>query len=646
MNGATTTPSDRLLTTLAILKVNQDEGYAQIDSYLPFLFHCLGTSDDEEVSTPALKEALKAEFEVDLPQAVLKTLLSKASEAGKVRLDLGVYRINRSALDGCDLNQTIGRVERGRLQLIDALREFTQELFTETWDEKRAKKELHTYIDGFSSRVLAAAISGGSLQREPPNKDRDQYVVQRFAGAISERNHDLFEMLLTLVKGRMLADALYYVSEHAAEPPSLKEVEVYLDGPPLLFVLGYAGPESQGPYSELLEMLKRQSAVVRCFDHSVTEAREILDAAAARANTGQTSSHFHGDVVAHLVRSGKSAVDIEMLANRLENDLLHLAINPVTTPAHKANLQPDETRLAEQLQKALHYSNPLARDRDIDSLTAVFRLRDGRAFRDIEKSRAIFVTHNFNLFRTSANFFRTRDRRAIPPCVYDMSLTTMLWLREPAQRPDLPRERLVANAYAALNPDDRLWEKYNTAIDHLRQDGHLTDDDATFLRYGREAQEALMDETRGDHEAFTEGSVEQIIARSRDNVLADTRSELSAARQDAEHASRELAATRQRIHDFAKRAGQAIAWGLLGIVAVMLLIGAVWGPVGPVSKGFVSAPVQLVCGVAFIGMGITTMFFRPSLFDLRNAVAVRLQRLIQSALFSVLRLKSDRGVDG
>jgi hypothetical protein len=630
--------SDRLLTTLALLKVNQEEGRTYVDSYLPFVLHCLEGAKTSEVSTVELQKALRGEFGIELPHAVLKRILRRASEDGKVEQQRGVYVVDREKIVGCSLAAAMGEMERGSAQLVDALTEFASTDFEADWNGKKGKAALGDYINGFSSKVLAAAISGGSLHAGDRKRTGDTYIVQRFASMISRRNQNLFDALLTRVKGRMLADAMFYLSESADQPPSLKKVEVYLDGPPLLFILGYAGPEMQAPYAELLSMLAAQTAIVRCFEHSVTEAREILDAAAARANTGGSASSYHGDVVAHLVRSGKSSLDIEMLSNRVEKDLLKLGINPVATPARKPHLQPDEEELAEKLQKALGYGNRLARDRDIDSLTAVHRLREGRQFRELEKCRAIFVTHNFNLFKTSAAFFRRRDKKSIPPCVFDMSLATMLWLREPSSQPNLPEDRIAASAYAAVNPDDRLWAKYNTEIERLRESGQLNEDDAIFLRYDRDAQEALMDETRGDHEAFTEGTIDQVITRARDNLLADTRAERNQAQTEAAAALKTLRVSRDRVKHLARFLGQSVANLGLVIFTSALLLGAIFGPAGPVSRSVVSGPVQVLCAIVFVGLGLASIFFRSSLLDHRRKVALWFERRFASALLWASRL--------
>lgn len=614
-----------------------------MDSYLPFVLHCLEELEKPEVSTIDLQARLQTQFDQELPHAVLKRILHRAHTEERLRYEQGVYTVKPEAVAGCSLASDIADVERSRAQLVDALADFSATEFNVEWDEETARSQLGAYINGFSSQVLAAAIGGEHLASGAAKSNANQYIMQRFAARVSRRYLDLFDILLSLVKGRMLADALFFVSDEKGSPPTLSNVEIYLDGPPLLYVLGYAGPELQAPYSELLAMLDRQEAIVRCFEHSVTEAREIMDAAAARANAGGSTSGYHGDVVAHLVRSGKSSLDIEMLSNRLETDLLKLSINPVQTPPRKPHLQPDEEDLAERLQKVLKYGNRLARDRDIDSLTAVHRLRDGKEFRDLEKAKAVFVTHNFNLFRISTQFFRQKDRRTIPPCLFDMSLATMLWLREPAAQPNLPQDRIEATAYAALNPDDQLWAKYNAAIDKLQASGDVNEDDAIFLRYDRDAQEALMDETRGDHEAFTEGTIAQVMERARENLLADTRAERDTAVDAVDTASHELGLTHARVRSIAVGGGQAVASGVVGIVGVALLLGAFFGPVGPVEGSVVPGVVQAICTLLFVTLAVGSLFYRSTLLEVHGKMAAWLAKKIQGTLEKLFRLPRANG---
>jgi hypothetical protein len=86
------------------------------------------------------------------------------------------------------------------------------------------------YVDRFSSRVLAAAVAGDPLPPIHGVDPQDDYVVHRFVSHAYERRENLFSFLEAVVKGRMLADALYFQVEGCEPSDDLERVEVYLDG--------------------------------------------------------------------------------------------------------------------------------------------------------------------------------------------------------------------------------------------------------------------------------------------------------------------------------------------------------------------------------------------------------------------------------
>ena len=636
--GATSDPfSDRGITALAILKVNYDHEQSFLGNYLPFLYHCLAVSDADVVSSPDLQESLQQEFGIQVPQAVLRRLLARGRNDGKVVEESGVYRIDREALSGCRLDDVRNDVQRGYRQLRETLRHYASEEFRVEWDEANADQLLTRYIDGFSSRVLAAAVAGKPLPRMAETQSSDEYVVHRFVAHIHEQDRSLFDFLETVVKGRMLADALFFELEGREPGGRLDGVEVYFDGPMLLHFLGYAGPEVQAPVLELTELLTRQGAILRCFTHSTTEAKEILDAAASRVWAGQATERFYGDVVAHLVRSGKTRSDIDLMSERLERDLLKHRIQTVATPPHSRALQPDEERLEAILQNRINYTNPTARTRDIDSLTAVHRLRQGRTFRDLSHCVAVFVTRNYDLFRVSAQFFERGRGRVIPQCVHDTSFTVLVWLLEPVSAPDLPRERIIADAYAALNPGDRLWDAYNEEIDRLRESGTLSDNDVQVLRFADEAQRSLMDITKGDPNVFTEGTLAQVLERSREAARAEVQSALQNEQTSHRQLNAEVRRSRERLATVSADAGRWIAAGLFWLLILALTLGAVLGPVGPIDAEIVPTPVQFVCAVFALGAGIWNIAHHGSLSAIRTRLDRRASKWVEAALLRLLR---------
>jgi hypothetical protein len=218
-----------------------------------------------------------------------------------------------------------------------------------------------------------------------------------------------------------------------------------------------------------------------------------------------------------------------------------------------------------------------------------------------------------------------------------MALATMLWLRDPAAQAALPEERILARAYAALNPNDRLWAKYNAEIDRLRISDEISEDDAVFLRYDRDAQEALMDETRGDPEAFSDGTVEQVIARARQAVLEEAEKERDDAIDKAELAAKAMSATRDRLKHVASFGAAILSMTAFLCILAALILGAAFGPVGPLGE-VTSAPMQAICAAIFLTLGILSIISPSSLWDWRRIFGDWLKERLFRSLSWIVRL--------
>jgi len=195
----------------------------------------------------------------------------------------------------------------------------------------------------------------------------------------------------------------------------------------------------------------------------------------------------------------------------------------------------------------------------------------------------LFVTTNSRLAEVSRQFFyQEATPGAVAPCLTDYALTNLLWLKRPLQAPDLPRKRIIADCYAATQPDEHLWQLYLQEIDKLEQLGQATADDYYLLRYSLEAKETLMELTLGEEEAFTQGTVPEILELVRSRMQADLFSKLESetrARKEAEEQVktsevREIE-RRSRIKTHAQHYARVIAQGVKYGALFFLLIAVI-----------------------------------------------------------------------
>jgi len=629
--------SDRLISSLAIVKVNFDRGQNFLENFSPFLRHCLDESKEVPVSAPDLQHQIESEFGLNLPLAVIKTLLRREAREGHVRRSNGTLWVESEALEDANLEADRADALRQQRALITSIVAFAAEDGCE-WSETHTRTLLMEYLDAFSTSLVAAAVGGKSIpSRDGHSWIGDQYVVHKFVLHASHADPDSFRFLEMVVKGKMLADAIYMGREDVSEGEApLAKLEVYLDGPILLHLLGYAGPELAAPYLELVDLLKKQGANPRCFRESVEEARSILDAASEKVRSGGGRVRFRGDVVAYLLRLGKSRSDLKLLANQLEANLRDLGVQMADQPPATSRLTTDETRFEEILRERISYTNPIAMTTDLDALTAIHRLRNGRAAKSLGNSKAVFVTRNADLVKASARFFEQHQLgHRIPNCMHDSTLTTMVWLNQPLAAPDLPRDRIIADAFAAMNPSDRLWQAFLREIEDLRRAEDISVEEADILRMATEAKQALMDKTFGDGDAYTEGTAKQVLERAMENMRAEAEKRLveeQLARAEVETKLRNQSAA---IAGRAEKVGRIGARLIFAALVPVLAAGLIFGPLGPLEGGWSPLPelLQIVCSAAVIAASAWSLWQGVSL----QRLAQRTARLIQKATERLLR---------
>jgi len=91
------------------------------------------------------------------------------------------------------------------------------------------------------------------------------------------------------------------------------------------------------------------------------------------------------------------------------------------------------------LKEKMPHNRDSAISRDVDSISAIYRLRKNKSVSNVEDTEAIFVTTS-NTFVYAANdfYFKDHDQEFVPPCISDFMLTNLLWLKSPNQAPSYP----------------------------------------------------------------------------------------------------------------------------------------------------------------------------------------------------------------
>lgn len=591
---------EQLLIGLAILQVNWDaKGRSHLDNFVPFAVEALRTSGSSEFTYAEVRQAILDTSGLNLPVQVVGAVLKRAELARfGTRASHGTFRLNSEKASRVSLEAQRQRLLREQRNLEESLAQHASSAFGAAWSLEVANAALLAYVDGNAAALLGTALRGDNAPRGEVDSE-ERVIVASWIEGISHSDPDRFEYLLNIVKGSMLATGLLLPHSSEMDRP-FKATTLILDTPVLLGALGHEGEETRASIEEILALARRQGAKLACLQGTLVEVRSVLTAASM--SIGRAHSPSTKPVDLHFARTGQSRAQVLAKAERLDADLNRIQIEVRANPHFAEFDTVDEAVLEQLLERAVHHG-PERREallHDLNALTSVHRLRRNRDGDRLENCGAVFISPNTGVVAI-ANAFEGFKTHRWPIAMSLDSLATMLWVKTPLAAPDLPRYRLLANCYSALEPEPELWAQFLREIDRLRSDDSITDDDVTFLRYSQEVRRELAQGAVAKRSGASHDLVIDVLARVQGKLSEPAEGQRVAAEQklreveavhealavraqstetDLEKITRELAEERQRrerrdkhsesvltdVAGQAERVGKWAGWGITVLI--------------------------------------------------------------------------------
>jgi len=369
--------SQNALSTLAYINISwNEERRSYLDNFTPFLLEALRRlqvpSEPSEIS-----QKIGQIFGLNFPIDVVKNLIDRAVRTKQVqRLDSSNEVI---LADGVSITLPQLKSQQRELQvqqseLIKALSVFVSERFAESWSVEQAEVELFNFVEQYALPLLGTSLSARSERL--PNIEGSEYIIASFFDEVVSEDSRLFTFFEQLVKGTMLASALYL---NGADQSNRKfeKTTLYLDTPILLQLLGLEGKAGERAAKETVQLAKDQQAGLACFRHTIREMRGVIDGAKRFLGRTQGGESSPRGVAKHFIAEGLTINDVDIVLATFEEKLEHLGVRIVSTPEHEERYTVDELRLEDVLQETVGYMYPTTRASDLDSLTSIHRLRRG-----------------------------------------------------------------------------------------------------------------------------------------------------------------------------------------------------------------------------------------------------------------------------
>lgn len=479
----------------AILAVDIDNKKNFLDFYIPMVAECIRVSGSEHIEESQIAEELKKIFGIKLPLHVIHSTLKRLKKKQYLTYDssMQMYRPNYTVLDESNFKEIQTKVLENHAYLIKELKQFLKIEYNEILSYEQVELIFENYLNN----ALKDFIFDEDKMLE---KQKITFIISKFIKNLKDTHSPLFQYYESIFIGNMLSTAVYY-TEIDKFQQKFKDTKIYFDTTFIIYALGYAGENKKAPAIELISLLREQNAILRCFQHTVEEIKDILHGCIQKV---QNNEPDRWGTVSYFVSKKFKKSDIQTIIFSLDQNIekqLRIKIE------EKPSYEPSTHNISEQdlkiyLEKGINYRNQTSIQRDIDSLHAIVRLRKGNNSSDIERSKAIFVTTNNRLSYVASQYFKKdQPQHLISPIISDYILTTTQWIKNPSVHASLPQKRIIADCIAALQPSDRLISKYKEKIEEMKKQG-LIDENQYLLLRTAQAHEVLMGKTFGDEDAL------------------------------------------------------------------------------------------------------------------------------------------------
>lgn len=571
--------SSATLTSLAMLKVNVDQGRDYLDYLRLFILQVLVDQKPDPVTDGVVRDHLRTHFGLEIPDRAVQVVLRRLSRSYPLTKEMGVYRITGVLADP-GIAAEKAKADRHIQSVVSGLMEFSTSTARPIPTTEDAVTAICAFLAEFNIPCLRAYLRGTAIPTLAGKHDSDVVLVSQYVLQLQRTDPERFESFMIVVQGHMLANALLCPDLQNA-PKTYNGVTFFLDTPLLVRRLGLEGEPRRAASENLIGLLKNLGATVATFSHSRDELERVLRGAAQNVD----AVNGRGAIIFEARRNGITKSDLLVMAGKIDETLTGDGIEVKDTPRYIADFQIDEAVFAKALEDEVSYFNPRAREYDINSVRSIYVLRAHTSPSTVEKCKAALVSSNTGFARAAFKYGqRHEESREVSSVITDFSLANMAWLKAPMGAPSLPTTEMLAFSYAALQPSKELLDKYATEIDKLEKQGTITARDHQLLRSSTVAQEELMRLTLGDEDALTAETVTETLRRVTSEISEEATEKLTAEQKAHRKTQDELVTRRaeekqlqERLYWRCRRRAVACAWVVSGLIGLLLVTGLATG---------------------------------------------------------------------
>lgn len=520
---------DNAIASLAVLKVNWDHFKKDyIENFIPFIATLIKKYNYGVIDVNTACNNFKKEFGLVIPYHPMCTILARAQKRGLIDKSYGTFKPNKNKAAKFDFTRTADEQIRKQEKIIKEFIDFAKREYSVELTKEGADAAFISFLKDHDLDILFASHQSTVLPLINSSNEK-KFLIYKFIKDAHESEPQVFEFIVDIAVGYILASAILY-DKFDKFAGKLKKINFYFDTRCILRLIGAEGKEKKDAYMEFFKTLSEEKGNLFLFQHTYEEMMGILEDALRWVESSRYDSSLASPVLRYFVENNYKSSDVERFIINVDRVLEENKIIKVDAPDPNKYkyYQIDEKKLNDTIVEIYKEQNSnfeesekyAAIQRDVKSISSIYKLRKGRKPKTIKEAESIFVTTNRGLSYANRKFEISEigDDHNIPACLTDVFIGTLVWLQSPTKVLPLNEKKIIADCYAALQPNDTLIKKFLNEVEKLKGEKKISDDEHYLLRTHRVAMELLEEKTMGDSNNFTDKTSEEILEEIREGI--------------------------------------------------------------------------------------------------------------------------------
>lgn len=538
---------NKTIASLALLKVNWDTNTQRkdfIEIFVPFIATLINRKNYEVVDVNTICKDFENEYGLIIPYHPMMAILTRTMKNGYIQRGYnGNYVPVREKLVTDDFTDISIEQERKYKKILDKFLKFCQENHGETLSEVEAECVFVSFLKDHDLDILFITQELNTLLPGTTASPVQKYLINSFVKNANESDPEIFNFIIDISVGHIIANTLVF-SDIDKFQGNLSGCNFYLDIGFLFNILGINGVEKKEAYIDFVQLLLDNKAGVFVFNHTYDEFRGILEGCLQWIENTYFDPLKASRAAIYFVDNQFTASDVEQFILSISEKLSELKIQNKDTPVplEELDYQIDEAKLIDVIVDLYRSNVPnfdeLEKEetihKDVKSISAIYKFRKGEKPTKLQEAKHIFVTTNSSLAYAN-KLFETQDPGKkyffIPAVLTDVFVGTLIWLQSPTKVTEVNEKRLIANCYAALQPNRAMVKKLTEAAERLKSESVITSEDVTLLKQSRVARNLLQEETLGDPNRFTDKTITEILDEIRAGIREEEQDKFSQDRE-------------------------------------------------------------------------------------------------------------------